>query len=104
MNKSKSIFVTAIMAIMLAAIIVGLRAIQYKAFTVLIGLLGVYGYVCAAVHFCRWLEQEAPLMPAHAEKTVQGEPVEKGGPTEFVPTPEYYGTYEQIIREMEETA
>jgi hypothetical protein len=40
-------------------------------------------------------------MPAHAEKSVQGEPV---GGMEFVPTPEYYGTYEQIKREMEETA
>ena len=98
MNKTKSIFVTAIMAVMLAAIIVGLYSIQTRAFTVLVGLLGVYGYVCTAVHFCHWLEQEAPLMPAHADKTVKGEPVE------FVPTPEYYGTYAQIKKEMEETA
>lgn len=98
MSKRKSIFVTAIMTVMLAAIVVGLYSIQHKVFVLFAGLLGLYGLICAAVNFCRWLEQEAPLMPAHAEKTVQGEPV---GPTEFVPSPDYYGTYEQIKRELE---
>lgn len=101
MSKSKSIFVTALVTVMMAAIIVGLYSMQHKVFVVFAGLLGLYGLICAAVNFCRWLEQEAPLMPAHAEKNVQGEPV---GGTEFVPSPEYYGTYEQIKREMEESA
>lgn len=101
MSKSKSIFVTVIMTAMLAAIVVGLYSIQHKVFEVFAVLLGLYGLFCAAVNFCRWLEQEAPLMPARAEKSIQGEPV---GGIEFVPAPEYYGTYEQIKREMEETA
>ena len=98
MSKSKSIFVTALVTVMMAAIVVGLYTMQHKVFVVFAGLLGLYGMLCAAVNFCRWLEQEAPLMPAHAEKSVQGEPV---GGLEFVPAPEYYGTYEQIKREME---
>lgn len=101
MSKSKSIFVTALVTVMMAAIIVGLYSMQHKVFLVFAGLLGLYGLICAAANFCRWLEQEAPLMPAHAEKSIQGEPA---GGTEFIPAPEYYGTYEQIKREMEETA
>jgi len=98
MSKRKSIFVTVIMTVMLAAIVVGLYTMQHKVFVVFAGLLGLYGIVCLAVTFCRWLEQETPLMPAHAEKSIQGEPV---GQKEFVPSPEYYGTYEQIKRELE---
>lgn len=98
MSKSKSIFVTVIMTVMLAAIVVGLYTIQFRAFLIFLGLLGAYGFLCVAVNFYRWLGEESPLMPAHADKNVQGEPV---GGLEFVPAPEYYGTYEQIKREME---
>lgn len=95
-NKSKSIFVTALMAVMLAAIVVGLYSIQYRAFMIFFGLLGTYGFISVAVSFCHWLEREAPLAPAQATKSVRGEPVE------FVPTSEYFGTYEQIKKEMED--
>lgn len=60
MNKSKSIFVTALMALMLAAILVGLYMLHKGAFAILAGLLTLYGFICGAANLCRWLERGAP--------------------------------------------
>lgn len=63
MSKAKSVFVTALVALMLAAIIAGMYLLQYKAYLIIIGLAGVYGYICASFNFCHWLGKESPLLP-----------------------------------------
>jgi len=72
MSKVKSIFVTAVMAIMLALILVGLHQIEPKAHTALTVLLALYGFLCGAMNLCTWLQQK-PAEPKHLE-TIQGDP------------------------------
>lgn len=63
MSKGKSVFVTALVAVMLAAIIAGMYLLQYNAYLIIAGLLGLYGYICASYKFFHWLGKEQPLLP-----------------------------------------
>lgn len=63
MSKGKSVFVTALVAVMLVAIVVGLYLLQSRAYLIIAGLLGLYGYICASFNFCHWLGKEQPLLP-----------------------------------------
>lgn len=58
MNKAKAILVTAIMAVMLALILVGLYTLHPLAHKVLATLLAVYGFVIGAGNLCGWLQKE----------------------------------------------
>lgn len=70
MNKNKSIFITLVMAAMLAVIMVGAHRINEKAFFWLLAVLAGFGYLRGAGDLCRWLQaKDAPL------KTIQGEEV-----------------------------
>jgi len=76
MSKVKSIFVTAVMAVMLALILVGLHQIEPKAHTALTVLLAVYGFLCGAMNLCGWLQKE-PSEPKHlSQETVEADPFE----------------------------
>ena len=92
MNKSKSIFVTALIALMLAAIEIGLYMLESKAYVILAVLLGVYGYLCGAANFCRWLGKETPLLPPRTPE-IQEEI--------WKPDESYTGTYDDIKAELE---
>ena len=65
MKKGKAIFVTVLMTVMLAAILFFLHLHNEKIFTVLLLILGGYGFLCAAGSFCKWLSQDTTLEPAH---------------------------------------
>lgn len=59
MSKRKSIFVTAICAVMLLLIIFGLYALDMKAgFFAIVGVLALYGFAVCAVAFCQWLSEK----------------------------------------------
>ena len=70
MSKNKSIFITLVMAAMLAVIMVGAHRIDENAFYGMLAVLAGYGYLRGAGDLCRWLQaKDAPL------KTIQGEEV-----------------------------
>lgn len=73
MSKAKSIFITAVMAVMLALIVVGLYKIDPRAHTAVLVLLAVYGYLCGAQNLCSWLQQTPAAEPKHLE-TVEADP------------------------------
>lgn len=58
MSKSKTNFVAALVAGMLAAIIIGLHKLAPDAFRALAGAFALIGYVYTAIGFRRWLGGE----------------------------------------------
>ena len=56
MNKSKSVFVTLVIAAMLAVILAGAYKIENKAFYTLLAALAGYGFLRGASDLCRWLQ------------------------------------------------
>lgn len=58
MNKAKAILVTAVMALMLALILVGLYLLQPTAHRAVATLLAVYGFIVGAGNLCGWLQKE----------------------------------------------
>lgn len=91
MNRSKSIFVTAIIAILLAVILVGTYTLHSPAYGILILLFGAYGFLCGAANFARWLGRETPLLPARTQQDEDWEPDE-----------DFRATYDQIRTEVQE--
>jgi len=72
MNRNKSMFVTLIMAAMLAAILAGAYKIEIRAFYVLLAVLAGYGFIRGAGDLCRWLQaQDKPRI-----ETVEAEEVD----------------------------
>jgi hypothetical protein len=55
MSKNKSIFVTLVMAVMLALILVGAYRIEEKAFFGILAALAGYGFLRGAGDLCRWM-------------------------------------------------
>lgn len=68
MNKSKSVFITVIMAVMLAVILYYTYATESVAFPILVGVLAILGFVCVASGFCAWCTKEPPMLPAETKK------------------------------------
>ncbi len=68
MNKSKSLFITVIMTVMLAVILYFTYSTESIAFPILVGILGIYGFLCTAAGFCRWCGKETPMLPAETKK------------------------------------
>ena len=67
MNHKKSVFVTLLVAVMLAAILFGMHRMYPIVFSIMTGILAVYGFANGASNFCRWLGKEPVLLPAHVK-------------------------------------
>ena len=91
MNKSKSLFVTIVMAIMLAVILWFTYETDSIAFPILVGILGIYGFLCTAAGFCRWCGKETPMLPAETKRDDLWEA-----------DPEFQATYDSIKQEVKE--
>lgn len=70
MSKPKSIFVTVLVALMLAMILTGMVMLKIKAYMVIAGIFSVYGFICGSYAFCQWLQNSAereiddnPILP-----------------------------------------
>lgn len=72
MSKAKSIFITAVMAVMLSVILVGAYMIEPKIHTGISLALMLYGFFRGSFDLCAWLQKEPAAEPKHLE-TVQGE-------------------------------
>ena len=83
MNKIKSLFVTVLVAVMLAAIIYGLYRLEISAYRWIILILGGYGFLNAFAGFYRWLGRTPALAPVHLDDFHIDEE-----------------TYDQIVEEM----
>lgn len=58
MSKAKSIFVTVLVAVMLATIVIGAYLLEVIVWAWIVGALAVYGLASGAVKFCLWLQKE----------------------------------------------
>lgn len=68
MNKGKSIFVTALVGLMLVLICAGLHILFIRGFFILVGLLAVCGFIHGAADFSRWLcksKDNCNMMPVN---------------------------------------
>lgn len=69
MSRNKSIFITLIMAVMLAVILVGAHRIDEKVFVGLVAALAGYGFLRGAGDLCRWLQaKEKPVEVVYGEE------------------------------------
>lgn len=77
MSKTKSIFVTAIVSVMMAFIAVASNRLLYPAFVVIVSAFTALGFLASAVSFCKWLEKpsEAKEEAVEPPEVVQGEEV-----------------------------
>ncbi len=90
MSKQKSVFVTAIIAVMLAVITFAAYRLSTPAFVILVSVMYAVGFSSSAILFCRWLEKEPVKAPEVMEPpavTLDGE--------------DFATTYEQIRQELE---
>ena len=67
MSKKKSLFVTILVAALTAAVLFGLYDMNRNIFSILVGILAVYGFLNAGANFCHWLGKEPVLLPAHVK-------------------------------------
>lgn len=67
MSKRKSVFVTALLAVLVASLDVCLFSINKIGFAALTGTLALYGYTRIALDFCGWLKQEPKEPVANLE-------------------------------------
>ena len=75
MSKNKSIFVTLVMAVMLALILVGAYRIEEKAFFGILAALAGYGFLRGAGDLCRWMQAEPkPVETVEAEQVDPDDP------------------------------
>ena len=77
MSKVKSIFVTAVMAVMLAVILAGAAVIEPKAYAILAAVLTVYGFLCGCRDVCGWLQKDPPEPKHLSQETVEADPFEQ---------------------------
>ena len=93
MSKSKSVFVTALFAVMLAAIDAGMYKLFPLGFFVLTGALALYGFWQLSKGFLGWLlHNEEPL----ALPEIHAEPVDLDE--------EFTQTWEEIMKEVQNEA
>lgn len=77
MSMKKSVFVTALLAVMLGIIIYAAYRLLFPAFVVIVGALAGVGFGSAAVAFCRWLcIERGPELPELTPVVIE-EPVEE---------------------------
>lgn len=70
MSRNKSIFVTLIMAAMLAVIMVGAHKFEARAFYALLALLACYGFLRGSGDLCHWMQSKEKPIPV-----IEGEEV-----------------------------
>lgn len=70
MSRNKSLFITLIIAAMLALILVGAQRIEEKVFFGILAGLAGYGFLRGAGDLCRWMQAKEPPV-----ETIQGEEV-----------------------------
>ncbi len=90
MSKQKSVFVTAIIAVMLAVITFAAYRLSTPMFIILVSILSAVGFASSAIMFCRWLEKEPVKAPEVMEP-----------PTVALDGEDFTTTYEQIRQELE---
>lgn len=100
MSKGKSVFVTALVAVMLAAIIVGLFEMESKAFIIIAGFFGIYGFIGGAFGFCSWLRKEQPLLPPPQQLRHRQE--EPDDVKVWQPDPDWTDTIDRIKAELDD--
>lgn len=85
MKLKKAIFVTILVAVMLAVIDTCLYILCNPGFAVLTGAVVVYGFMRGTVDFCRWLcaPDPAPKHLAGAKKQAPADPDPKPDTTDF---------------------
>lgn len=88
MSKRKSIFVTALLAILIAALDACMFKINMIAFAIITGALALYGYIRSAADFSGWLNKE----PSTEEHALELPSFERDDPPSF--------TCESIIDEI----
>lgn len=74
MSRVKSIFVTAVVFLMLAIITLACFQLCKPAFAIVIGLMSSIGFAGCTIAFCRWLQKPAEVKeeyvaPVEIEKT-----------------------------------
>jgi len=67
MSKKKSLFVTILVSVLTVAVLYGLHDMNRNIFSILVGILAVYGFLNGAANFCGWLGKEPVLLPAHVK-------------------------------------
>lgn len=70
MSRNKSIFITLVMAAMLAVILVGAHKFETRAFYALLALLAGYGFLRGSGDLCRWMQSKEKPIPV-----IEGEEV-----------------------------
>jgi hypothetical protein len=70
MSRNKSIFITLVMAVMLAVILVGAHKFEARAFYVLLALLAGYGFLRGSGDLCHWMQSKEKPIPV-----IEGEEV-----------------------------
>lgn len=87
MSKKKSIFVTAIVSVMMAFIAASSNKLAYSVFVVIVSVFAALGFLASAIAFCKWLEKPSKVK----EETVE--------PPEVVQDDDFYD-YNSIIDEV----
>lgn len=75
MNRKKSVFVTLVIAAMLAVILVGAHRQDERIYGAMLAVLACYGYVRGAGDLCRWLQgKDNPVPVVEAEVVDETDP------------------------------
>lgn len=96
MSKKKSVFVTAVMAIMLASITFAAYRLFLPVFIVLISTMSVAGFVSFSILFCKWLQKPSEREDNNLDVISFNHTPHYGEE----PDVGYEMTYEQIKREL----
>ena len=57
MSKKKSIFVTAIVSIMMVFVAIASNRLVYPVFVAIVSAFAALGFLASAIAFCKWLER-----------------------------------------------
>ena len=92
MSKKKSMFVTAIISVMMAVIMFAAYRLSMPVFIVLVGILSGAGFMSVATIFCGWLQK-----PSERDEELIEPPLVVGD----LENEDFSATYEQIKKEVE---
>lgn len=79
MSKTKSMWVTVIVAVLLGIVVFAAYRLWMPAFIVLTAVFSGIGFLSAASYFCTWLEQESKRTEPVVEPVMCGGKVEELG-------------------------
>lgn len=109
MSKTKTTVVTALVAVMLAAIIVGLYHLAHSAFVTVAGAFACVGYGVSMWAFCRWIsggttERAGMLPPVVKAKETARDDKPVGFDDVWKPDEAWTGDYDAIRAEVKGSA